>query len=64
MKLKLIKGTNIEDGMCDCLGCFYLNVDDDICEAPGGVYVQCALGYNRDKIWVEDDGEIDEDEEI
>lgn len=29
MKLKLIKGTNIEDGMCDCCGCFYLNGEED-----------------------------------
>lgn len=64
MKLKLIKGTNIEDGMCDCCGCFYLNVEADRCNAPSGLYTQCALGYNRDKIWVKDDGEEDEDEKI
>lgn len=42
MKLKLIKGTDIEDGMCDCCGCFYLNVDAekpvDIILVLGGKY--------------------------
>lgn len=54
--LKLIKGNNIEDGICDCCGCFYWNAEDDMCNATGRIYLKCNSGDNRDKIWVEDDG--------